>query len=238
MEKRTEWKTLPVMTAVFLLILSLITMVSAAFVIEYISDLFESVESAIYVKEEKTQKRWNSLIQLNVFDDLSNAVLKPGNSGSYGFEVHNNAEYPIYYELNITDKNIAKVPMQFRLKDGAGNFLVGSEKIWVAISELSKIPGTLDYKDFDTYILDWLWDGTNNTVDTNAGIIAQNKVLYILNFELIAEQNGAPMNSLIDPAPQLNNLAFWLTILIIAVMVGGEVLVWYLVWRKDKEKSQ
>ena len=152
---------------------------------------FNTAGDALIVKEV-TGQSWMQLSQLNIFgqDSSENKVIAPTSSGSYTFTIENSARYPFIYTVMISDENIAQIPMQFRLRNHEGDFIIGSESEWVSITDLEGITGELPYQSSTDYTLDWLWPGIDNEADTASGVEAQEEAVYTLNFNIAAEQSG------------------------------------------------
>jgi len=228
--------TLFATTAVLLVILYLCIFTCAAFSMGYSTDLYQNLENIVVAKESLSQKRWNTLVQLNIFEDSSNFVLAPGSHGTYSFDISNDVNFPVVYDISIRDENVAKVPMLFRLKNADGNYVVGGQTEWADIAELQQIHGALDYAQSTSYTLDWAWQGDKDTQDTASGIAARQKALYILNFEILSEQNGAPIESTVEILPKVNNVAFWIATVSTVLLAGLAALIAFAVERKETKK--
>lgn len=159
-------------------------------------------DNAIAVKEVNTQQRWDLIEQLNVFNDVDTKgeqIIAPDSSGSYPFTIKNDAKFAVKYTLNVFDENLAEVPMVFRLSTDAGTYLCGSEYLWVPVEGLQNVSGKLDYQATDGYVLEWKWAGDSDEVDTAIGVLAQQGMIYTLNFKISAIQNGPAVGYGIGP---------------------------------------
>lgn len=238
---RANDKVIPT-NAVLLWIIWVLTMVFLFPGLWHSVDEYAPPDNILSVREESGAS-WESLEQLNVFTSESgNKHLAPDTKGYYSFIIANEANYPVSYVLNVSDENIHHVPILFRLKDGEGNYLVGSEEEWKDITFLEAINGHMEYQAEKKYTLDWHWAPYSDTIDTAIGIIAQNKLVYTLNFLVLSEQAGAVVSS---GAFRFGFgwtdcwLAFLVTLLLLAVILTVTTLVVrYLNKKKYERKMQ
>ena len=176
----------------------------------------------------------NSLGQLNIFsEDDKEGIIAPMGYGSYTFTVENGANFDLDYVLTISDENIHSIPMVYRLKDGVGKYLIGNEESWVSVSEMEAVSNLLSYKGFDEYTLDWAWKTESNLSDTELGVLAQSgKIEYVLNFNIVAEQNGDFVNE--NPKTgDVENIALCLSMMTTSFVI---ILVLLYVRKKDEKE--
>lgn len=186
--------------------------------------------NAIIVTEGNGGGLWHQLAQLNVFDGEHNGygegcVVAPHGEGRYSFVVNNNARFALKYTLDITDENLAQVPMLFRLSTDSGTYLCGSEKLWLPIDAIQNVSGNLSYQSGDGYVLEWKWADSSDEDDTAIGILAQQGMIYVLNFNISAIQSGPAVGLGIGPVVtgNIGVAAFW-----IALVLLGFVLLFVL----------
>ena len=177
--------------------------------------------SSIVVKEIETQLQWEQLAQLNVFDDVAvsgDEFIAPASSGVYPFTISNDARFALKYNLDISDENLVGIPMVFRLSTESGTYLCGSENLWVPIDSLQSVSGDLAYQATDGYVLEWKWAEGKDELDTSIGVLAQGGVVYALNFDISAVQNGPVVGYGIGPVTSgdISIAAFWIA----AVLIG------------------
>lgn len=151
-------------------------------------------DEALIVMDDRAGERWSRLTCLNIFsnpDYGGGKLVAPMDGGTYEFTVQNNARFPFTYRMDITDENVDGIPMQFRLRDETGKYLVGDADEWSDIVALSDIQGNLEQQASTRYTLEWRWPGDNDPLDTSIGIkAAAGNVQYILNFNITAVQSG------------------------------------------------
>ena len=194
-------------------------------------------DASLLVLENGTGTRWNQLSRLNVFanaDYGGQHIIAPESRGEYAFTVRNGAEFPLKYTLKISDKNEAGVPMKFRLKQG-DSYIAGSDDGWTDISALTEISSSLPYDSETVYLLEWHWQGDNDTVDTNAGIAAQDGAKYILDFNISVEQSGDPVEPIVPV--EHNKMPLWLGLTIIFAVLLILLLLLILIKRRKKDEE-
>lgn len=195
-------------------------------------------DEALIVLENSTGRRWNQLSRLNVFanpDYGGQPIIAPDSRGEYAFTIQNSARFPLQYTLKITDENEVGVPMEYRLKLG-GKYLAGSENEWANVSALTEMSNNLPHESEAVYTLEWRWLGENDELDTSAGVAAQDGAKYLLNFYIVAEQNGEPIGSadLGKPARTGDtfNIALWL-----ALAISSAILLILLISMKRRNTN-
>ena len=123
-------------------------------------------ENQVIVYDENKQKI--DTAPLKIFEHKSyhvkNDVIAPETENSYQFIIRNNNEFAIIYDLNISETNIYKINMKFRLKQN-GDYILGNDKEWVTAEELKQSEVILAHDSFNVYTLDWKWFESEN--DTN-----------------------------------------------------------------------
>lgn len=190
-----------------LLILLLLCSLLVAPAIGTTEAAFGTAGDALIVKEASVQD-WTQLSQLNIFNQAGSdgsRVIAPYSSGSYTFTIENSASFPFRYCVDVTDENLAQIPMLFRLRDHDNKYILGSGTEWVPISALKGIQGDLSHRSSTEYTLDWMWSGTDNSADTASGIFAQSGAVYTLNFNIHAEQSGPAVGT--DTPPKTGDSA-------------------------------
>ena len=232
--QKAKTARLPITLAVVLLLLAPISIVAASSKMGSTRAAFDTADDALVVIEQDGT-HWSTLEQLNIFSSPGTEdtpVIAPSSIGSYAFTVQNQANYPFDYTLEISDENLAKVPMLFRLKSSEGVYLYGSDSLWVPIEAVEPVAGNLEWGGETGFLLEWRWPGDDDMTDTAAGILAREHDSYTLNFKVTAEQSG-PAVDLINPSTgESAHPAVPLTILVISAMV-----LTVLVFQKTKRKE-
>lgn len=109
--------------------------------------------------------------------------IAPTSKNSYKFIVRNGNEYPVKYNLVMSEENNYNINMKFRLKY-RGSYVIGDEDNWVTANELKRYEVLLASNSYDTYELDWCWFEGDN--DTKIGTDIESK--YKLFIGMYAEQ--------------------------------------------------
>lgn len=137
--------------------------------------------------------------EMNVFGNAATAsgktaVIAPGSKGCYTFTIQNTKDFPMEVCWQLSDENLHKIPMQYRLKVGT-DYLYGSAKEWIAGEDLEKylIEDQLFSGEQREYALDWEWPFFTNDEqdqrDTELGNLAaaEEDVKYQLCLSIRAE---------------------------------------------------
>jgi len=104
-------------------------------------------------------------------------VIAPGTAVDYDINLRNRDDVTIEYLLTpqVTFLTDAPIPLQVKLSDHYGNYLLGSETEWVSVEELNRIlhKGAIHKGEIFTYHLSWQWvfetDEAGDTYDTQLG---------------------------------------------------------------------
>lgn len=88
-------------------------------------------------------------------------VVAPGTSVDYAIRLRNRDDVVIDFALipQVEYLTADAVPLQFKLQDNYGNYLLGSEEQWVSIKELNELvhKGSIHPGEVFTYHLSWQW---------------------------------------------------------------------------------
>jgi len=105
-------------------------------------------------------------------------LIAPGTENEYSFRLKNSGSTKVDYTLGVeaymTPGN-APIPIEVRLKNHDGVYLVGNENQWAGISELNRttVNESVESKNSEQYILEWQWPfettPENNIADTALG---------------------------------------------------------------------
>ena len=105
-------------------------------------------------------------------------VVAPGTAVDYTIRLRNKDNIAIDYELlpTVIFASEHVIPIEIRMLDYDGNYIVGDAKTWVAVSELAEISDrrTLVRGESTEYIFEWKWDfeSGDDEHDTFLGSIA------------------------------------------------------------------
>ena len=138
----------------------------------------------------------NSSGEITVSGMDGQKVVAPGTAVDYTIRLRNKDKTAIDYELvpTVTFTSEHVIPIEVRMLDYDGNYIIGDAKTWVAASELTAVSDsrTLVKGESAEYIFEWRWEfeSGNDEYDTFLGDIpnAENVGLTV-KFELHAEAN-------------------------------------------------
>ncbi len=129
----------------------------------------ETVKKISLFKESYVNDSGEKIAESSNGDD----IIIPGIIYSYRFRFHNVGAGEIEYNFSICgtseEDEQSTIPIEFRVKDGAGAYILGSADEWVGIEDLDKLNkvGTLNVNWYSIYILEWKWD-TGSTEEGDA----------------------------------------------------------------------
>lgn len=186
---------------------------------------------------------WSQEKDLNVFSnpEFNGAkIIAPNSKGSYSFKITNAEKFTLNYELNLSDENLNKIPMEYKLRSG-NSYLAGSPTSWVKAEEIKNIYGHLNIDGEKELVLDWRWNGEKNddedmkiakNISSNSNIAE-----YVLKFNVKAEQSG--LSEVPDTGVNPEKMQLWLSlfsacvvaVIVIAAAVGSGKL-------REKRKNE
>ena len=180
-------------------------------------------------------------------------VVAPGFVSKYKFGMYNNGNMAVVYEtdLDFTFRINGKVqkeynfPMEVRLKDSQGRYLIGGEEQWVNVdrARLSRhvsLLGRSSYEEFELE-LRWLFDGGNDTLDTLYGNLAPEGegVSLTLSINTYAEEHlepeakgGIMVEGTSEGPTEAGGTVRW--VWVVLLMVCGGILIFYVAWLLNK----
>ena len=80
------------------------------------------------------------------------------------------------------EDNQFDVPLVYKLSDKNG-YICGDEDSWVKAEDLEMFHKVIGARDTKTYKLEWMWDGSDDELDT---LIGMHGGLYHLHVEIIS----------------------------------------------------
>ena len=210
--------------AVFFLCLTLICTLCLSVCVSMTMSTFDTEDNIFIVTESKNGSRWSQLFQADIFED---GIIAPGSKGDYSFSMQNNGNFVIDAAFDVTDENLANIPMKFRVRDEFGSFVCGSDVEWVGIEDLRSVKVRLQPNTDTNLLLEWFWPGDDDVLDTASGIVAQDDVTYILNLQVHAEQVGDKVNDCTHIDVPTGNMTT--QYLIIAIVVTTMLAILFIV---------
>lgn len=214
---------------------------------------------------------WEEDTQLNIFEISSSnnegkvtvmsgtgdKIIAPGMEGRYEFRFQNTGNIAIDYNCTVKvlftcsndSVDTSVLPIEVRMKDFNGEYLIGSEDEWAKPNEINKYEDayTIGKNSYVYYVFEWRWlfEGGNDELDTFLGNLSDGTTTSLcVDFFAYARQNvdynakgGIPANDNkvltggdIVPLPYI-----LLNVLILIVVVI--LIVLELLQNKKKEKE-
>ena len=102
-------------------------------------------------------------------------VVAPGAQSSYVIRLRNADEYAIDYALEpkVVFSTRHQIPLQVRMYDAQGKYLLGSESEWATLQDLRTLThtGTLEKAEAAEFVFEWMWpyESGNDEHDTMLG---------------------------------------------------------------------
>jgi len=139
-----------------------------------------------------SEKTWVAENEVNIFkvaydNDLGeitvqgngNKVIAPGTMNSYYFELVNDGDvgidYQVVMEAYLSD-NVTTIPVETKLSDYTGRYILGSETSWEDVLEVNRVneEGELSAGNTMRYVFSWQWpfESGNDEFDTMLGNLA------------------------------------------------------------------
>ena len=127
-------------------------------------------------------------------------VIAPGTMNSYYFELINDGEVPVEYAVSMeayfSNENY-KIPVEAKLSDYTGRYIVGSETSWEGVLEVNRVSesGELSEGNKMRYVFSWQWpfESGNDEYDTMLGNLAVDEDLtltVVINTIAQADENA------------------------------------------------
>lgn len=129
-------------------------------------------------------------------------VVAPGTYGTHKVRLFNTGNCAMDYQLTIRDlfpDTVVErtVPIEVRLADSAGNYVIGGSNTWVALHGMQDVfdTGTLGKDCYTYYTLQWRWAfeaEEQDGFDTLLGNVTEEPVLCGLEITTFAQENPDP----------------------------------------------
>lgn len=131
-------------------------------------------------------------------------VVAPGTTNSHKIRIRNTGNCALDYELNVKDlfPNTAQdreVPIEIRMTDYRGNYVLGGKSKWVSLEDLDVVcdTGTVGKGNYVYYTLEWRWpyevDENTDIYDTLLGTLSNSeKIECGITLKTTAEMNPNP----------------------------------------------
>ena len=177
-------------------------------------------------------------------------VVAPGTLSTYRFTMCNSGNMAVLYEIDLdfilkigTEvQETYNFPMQVRLRDASGNYLIGSETEWVNVKDaiLNRHVSLLGAFSYETFTMELLWEfeGGDDELDTLYGnLAAQKGVTLTLGINTFAEEHfdsTAPGGTEyeVEGTKEFGGTIRWLWLTLL--FINTAVLVFYVSWLMNK----
>jgi hypothetical protein len=184
----------------------------------------------------------NAAGEITVSGTEGQAVVAPGTSVECTIRLRNADKIALDYVLSpeVTRTSDYHIPIMIRMLDINLNYLIGDEKTWVPIEELTglSVEQTLVRGESTEYYFQWKWEfeSGNDAYDTELGIAANEENVGLeVTFNLLAEanteigKNGGIMRS------ELGDVLF---AVIVFVLLGSAIILNVIILvKKNKHKA-
>ncbi len=177
-------------------------------------------------------------------------VVAPGTLSTYKFTMCNSGNMAVLYEIDLdfilkigTEvQETYNFPMQVRLRNAGGDYLIGSETEWVNVKDaiLNRHVSLLGAFSYETFTMELLWqfEGGNDELDTLYGdLAAQKGVTLTLGINTFAEEHFDPTalggtEYEVEGTKEFGGTIRWLWL--VMLMINTAVLVFYVSWLMNK----
>lgn len=124
----------------------------------------------------------------NIFDNnyFNSNIIAPGVNGNYFFDIINNRNQVVVYNITATDKNDYGINLEYRLKKG-DTYIVGNETTWKKIINLNINDIHISPSKKDKYILEWRWPYESGIDNIDSEIGEEENANYQLTISIKAK---------------------------------------------------
>lgn len=143
------------------------------------------IDSEIVVSGQETaiSDSWEIFGEVDEHDEDGHPMIYPGSRGEYIFSIENVNDINVSIIFQLKDKdNQFDIPLVYKLSDKNG-YICGDEDSWVKAEDLEMFHKVIGARDTKTYKLEWMWDGSDDELDT---LIGMHGGLYHLHVEIIS----------------------------------------------------
>ena len=178
-------------------------------------------------------------------------VVAPGTSVGYDIRLRNNDDIVIDFMMCPTVEFLTKdiVPVEFKVIDDYGNYILGSENTWVSYDDMNNLQhkGTIHPGEVFTYHVSWRWvfevSDAQNDYDTYLGN-QDGQVLpgVMVGIETDAVANPAPPKATTHTMHLLGQgfgccWCCWLVLILLLVLLIMSVWIWRLQKKYDEQEE-
>ncbi len=170
-------------------------------------------------------------------------IIAPGVANDYSFVLNNTGNTAVDYVMSVEaymSDNITSIPVEVKLKDYTGKYLVGDENNWQSVLDLNSVSDSASLSPgyHSTYTLGWQWPfESDDEFDTKIGNIAEGEdVTLTIIIKTVASANENIGNNVIGQPP---NTGADLDILIwYALAAASMFIIFMLIFFKRRAKEE
>lgn len=171
----------------------------------------------------------------------NNKVIAPGTTNSYYFDLINTGNTGLDYQVSMKaylSDNITSIPVEVKLNDHTGKYIVGTETSWENVSSMNDVveEGKLSEDHKARYVFSWQWpyESGNDEYDTYLGNLAVNEdVTLTVEIKTLATGNSGVAGGI--PTGDNTDIAIY-------VAIGGiscaAMLFLVILGKKDKDDEE
>jgi len=193
--------------------------------------------------------------EITVLSQNGDSVIAPGTLMEYKFTTYNNGNVAVVYETDMDFKLVIGdesqsdhgFPLEVRLTNGQGEYIVGDKDTFVPISEakVAAHVSVLGAQSYETYTLELLWQfvGVDDALDTALGNQSAEKgVTVTLGINTYAEEHmdptasgGTAIAGDGKSKQEYGGTVRWLWILLL--LINAAMLIFYVTWIIGRQLS-
>lgn len=133
---------------------------------------------------------WENVEDLDIFNNPyfnNQKIVVPNSKGTYEFEIKNEMNEKIEYNLYMNEINEHNVNMKYRLKFN-NVYVVGDEETWVDVEEV-RLENVHALKNSSSiYTLEWYWEDDENDTEIGKLVYAEYKCKINLSAQIYAQE--------------------------------------------------
>ena len=199
----------------------------------------------------------NGDLVYTVNSENGDRVIAPGTENTYEFTLRNTGSVALDYRLTVesyftgedNDGNPVTIPVDARMREYTGEWLVGGADSWPDVLELNKVDraGVLGAGMIADYALDWRWPferGTgdelkaNDAFDTSLGNLAVDKDLELhIIIRTVAEADENPETTGGEKPPQTGddyNFVMWIVLAAVCLVL----IIFLIIFKRRRDDDE
>lgn len=223
--------------------------------------------------EDESGKKWTQNETVEIFsmqyvDENGDVIIRnnvdeggiiaPGAESSYKFYLKNASNFALDYSIELSPKllqhshlaSLSELPIEVRVHNQSGDFLIGSDSDWVMISNAPTVvdSGTVGINSYYSYVLEWRWlfESGDDVRDTLLGnMTIEDPIIMQVDLGMTAEENtnlaaqgGFPLaGDLVDSQAAGTIRVIPMILLILLLLASAAALVLLILRRRKTDKT-